>query len=402
MKKTNITLFALIVIAALLLSACSLTYVPDESNALETLSDRSEIMFDEPSTESTVDKDRGLIKYADEDVDESDVSLTLNVVEGELVDLQPKAIDPDDDLIKYGFTGPFNEVGLWQTQDGDAGKYLITITATDGDLIIKEYILINVHERNKGPVVECPEIITVMETETINLNCNVYDVEGDVFALSYSGFMTTEIYQTAYGDAGEYTVLVTAEDNESNTAYKEVKIIIKDKNRLPIIDDVEDINAVEYDIILVEPTVSDDDGDELTITFAPPFDEDGVWVTEDGDAGSYSSYVKVSDGVDTVTEKFNIYIEHINTRPYLAPIPEFVVDETDLIIIDVNATDAEEDALTITFTGWMTSDTYQTTYDDAGVHYTKVTVSDGRLETSQNVKIIVNNVNRPPVIVVPG
>ena len=403
MKKINMTFIALIVIAALLLSACSLTYVPTDEDAFDTdtLSGRSKIMFDEPSAEPVVD-DRDLIKYTDDNVDESDVSLTLNVIEGELIDLQPKAVDPDDDVIEYSFSGSFNEAGLWQTEDGDAGRYLIDITATDGSLIVRQYVLIIIHERNKGPVLECPGVITVLETDLINLNCNVYDIEGDIFTLSYSGFMNSEVYQTLYGDEGEYTVLVTAEDNKNNSVFKEIRIVIKDKNRLPIVSGVEDVNAVEYDILLLNPIVSDEDGDELTITFAKPFDEDGLWVTEDGDAGAYYSYVKVSDGIDTITAKFNIYIEHINTRPDLAPIPEFVVDEGELVEIEVNATDAEGDALTITFTGWMTSDNYQTNFDDEGTHYTKVTVSDGRLETSQNVKIIVNNVNRPPVFVVPA
>jgi hypothetical protein len=358
-------------------------------------------MFDEPLNDQT-DDNRDLINYADDNVDESDVSLTLNIIEGELIDLQPKAIDPDEDIIQYSFTGPFNAVGLWQTNDGDAGKYLITITATDGDLIVKEYVLIVIHPRNKGPVIDCPEVITVTETETVELNCNVYDIEGDVFTLSYSGFMTEEIYQTNYNDAGEYTVFVASKDANNNSVNKEIKVIIKDKNRLPTVSGIVDINAVEFDIILLEPVVVDEDGDETIVTFASPFDADGVWATEDGDAGTYSSYVKVNDGVNTITKRFNIFIDHINTRPYLAPIAEIVVNEGELVVIDVNVSDAEEDALVVTFSGWMNSDTYLTTHDDEGTHYTKVIVSDGRLESSQNVKIIVNNVNRPPVFVVPA
>jgi len=50
----------------------------------------------------------------------------------------------------------------------------------------------------------------------------------------------------------------------------------------------------------------------------------------------------------------------------------------------------------------MTSEVYATTYDDAGEHYVKVTVSDGQLEISQNVKVTVSNLNRPPVFIVPG
>lgn len=406
MKKiNNIGLLTLFVILGVLLSACSLNYVPANNTDIDTIIDvteRSEIMFDEPGSGEIVDEERGIIKYTTEDVDETDVSLVIEAVEGELVDLQPKAIDPDDDTIQYSFTGPFNEAGLWQTADGDAGKYLITITATDGDLIVKEYVLIIVNERNKAPVIECPEIINVVETETIELNCNFYDVEGDEFDVKYSGWMSSDTYTTDYIDAGEYTVVVTAYDDLNNTVTKKIKINVKDKNREPILENVQDIYATEFDVIVLNITASDSDGDDLELVYGSPFDDDAMWITEDGDAGSYASFVKVSDGISTITKKFSIYIEHINTRPYLAPIPEIVVDEGETIKIHVNTTDAEDDDLTITFSGWMSSDTYTTNYDDAGIHYTKVVVSDGRLETSQNVKIIVNNVNRPPVFVVPA
>ena len=403
MKKNIIlSLIVLVAIVSLLLSACSLKYMPGADDEIKS-TDRSEIMFDEPSNEIEGNvTNRDIIKYADDEIDESDVSLTIKVIEGDLIDLQPKAVDPDDDVVRYSFSGPFNEAGLWQTEDGDEGKYLITITATDGELIVKEYVLINILPRNKGPIVECPEIIGVYETETVNIDCNVYDNEDDVFELSYSGWMMRYEYTTTYGDAGEYTVLVTAKDTNGNTIQKEINIIVKNKNRLPVITGVDDIYATEFDVIILDVSVVDDDHDNLTVLFAEPFDEDGVWVTEDGDDGAYTSYVKVSDGEDTVTERFNVYIDHINTRPVLGFIEDINITETETVEISVDAYDEENDDLTITFSGWMTTNQYTTTYDDAGTHYVKVTVSDGRLEVSQNVKINVNNVNRPPVFVIPS
>ncbi len=405
MKKINkIGILAFLIIATLLLSACSLTYVPDNKSAFDMdsglLGDRSEIMFDDDSV--LVDDDRELINYADEEINESDVAMTVSAVEGDLIDLQPKAVDPDDDLIEYTFTNPFNEVGLWQTQDGDIGRYLITISATDGDLVIKEYVLVIVYPRNKAPVVECQEEMVVFETDTVSLNCNFYDLENDIFSLSYSGWMTSDEYTTTYDDAGEYTVIVSAEDSENNTIQKEVKIIVKNKNRLPILSGVEDIYAMETEIIVLSVGAVDADSDNFIMSFGAPFDEDGVWVTADGDNGDYVSYVQVTDGTDTVTESFNIYVEHINTIPHLAPIEDIEVTEGDVVLIETTISDAEDDELTVTFSGWMTSEVYATTYDDAGEHYVKVTVSDGQLEISQNVKVTVSNLNRPPVFIVPG
>jgi hypothetical protein len=403
MERKNINAMMIVLLTIFLLSGCSLIYVPESTNVSnDELVDRSEIMFEEPDQNKSIDENRSLITYGEENVDESDVSLKLEYVEGDLIDLQPKATDPDDDEVDYSFNGPFNEVGLWQTKDGDAGKYLITVGASDGDLVVKEYVLVIVHPRNKGPIIECPENIVVTETETVNLDCNIFDRENDSFDVTYSGWMTSDSYETTYIDAGTYTVLVTATDELNNTAKKSIIVTVKNKNRLPVVNGVEDIEATETDIITLDIEVSDPDGDNLTVIYADPFDKDGVWVTEDGDSGSYASYIKVSDGKDTVTKKFNIEIDDVNTRPILEPIPEIVVDEGETVNIDVNAHDNEGDTLTITFSGWMTSDSYETTYDDAGTHYVKVTVSDGRLETSQNVKINVNNVNRPPQFIIPS
>jgi len=214
--------------------------------------------------------------------------------------------------------------------------------------------------------------------------------------------MNTSEYVTTYNDEGEYTVLVQAEDTNNNVIQKEINIIVKNKNRLPVLTGVKDIYATEFDVIVLDISAVDDDNDELTLTFVDPFDTDGIWVTEDGDDGAYPSYVKVTDGQDTVTERFNVYVDHINTRPVLEFIEDIVVDETEIVNIDVEVYDAENDDLTITFTGWMTSENYVTNYDDEGTHYVKVTVSDGKLETSQNVKVVVNNLNRPPVFIIPG
>jgi len=412
MKKNikPILLLSFMIISMLLISACSLIYSPESINESDidlgdvtlNAAERNEIMYDELEVDTSNTDERELIRYADDDIDESDVSLTINAIEGELIDLQPKVEDPDNDKLELSFSGPFNEAGLWQTSDGDEGKYLITISATDGDLTTKEYVLINVYARNKGPIVECPEKITVFETETVKIACNVYDKEQDSFMINYSGWMDSNEYVTTYDDSGEYTVLVTVTDAEKNIVQKEISIIVKNKNRPPVLSGIDDIEAVETEVIVLDFDAYDPDGDELSIMFSDPFDEDGIWATEDGDDGVHESFVKVSDGIDTVSKNFKIIVDNINTRPYLAPIPEIVVNEGNLIEIDVDASDAEGDTLSITFSGWMDSDEYLTTFDDAGTHYVKVTVSDGRLESSQNVKIIVNNVNRPPVFIIPG
>ena len=66
--------------------------------------------------------------------------------------------------------------------------------------------------------------------------------------------------------------------------------------------------------------------------------------------------------------------------------------------LDIYLYDADGDDVTVKYTGWMTSDTKQTDYDDAGEYDVKLTVSDGVDTVTEDVHVTVLNRNRPPVI----
>ena len=96
---------------------------------------------------------------------------------------------------------------------------------------------------------------------------------------------------------------------------------------------------------------------------------------------------------DLIKHEKNINIERI-----LEIEKEITVDEGEQIKLQPKVSDPDNDKVTIKYSGWMNSATYTTTYEDAGVYTVTVTVSDGKKEVSQNIKVIVNDMNRPPVI----
>ena len=91
------------------------------------------------------------------------VSYTITATEGDLVTLKLKAVDPDGLPLKYTYSKPFNDQGLWQTQDGDVGKYLVRVSASDGFSTTKADVLVVINSRNKPPVIDCPDDVTVKE-----------------------------------------------------------------------------------------------------------------------------------------------------------------------------------------------------------------------------------------------
>lgn len=339
-------------------------------------------------------------------IDESKASFTVTGTEGELIRIPVKAVDPDGDFLDYKFSEPFNSEGLWLTKIGDEGKYLVKVTVSDGFLSTSEYVLVIVNRANRPPQLDCPKSITVQETETVNIKCDVLDEEGDPVVLGYEGWMRTASYETTYGDEGEYTVVVRARDKTGETK-ETVKVIVQKKNRAPTIAPLNDLTVQETETVQVQPQVSDADGDTVTVTYSAPLDANGKWTPDYGEKGTYPITVTASDGKDKTTAKFNLTVLRKNRAPVLKPIDDVSVKEGEMIRLPVQAYDPDGDELTTSYTGWMDSNEYQTTYDDAepngcntkgciATYYTTVTVSDGVLSASQQVKITVQDRNRPP------
>jgi len=327
---------------------------------------------------------------------------TIEGEEGDLMSLQPEAYDPDGDDIIYTFSEPFDEKGLWQTIEGDAGKYSITVTATDGELSTSENILIVINPTNKAPIIECLEKIVVKEGENVVIDCNIYDVEEDEFEVEYLGWMNSTEKETTYEDAGTYNVVVRAYDAEKSRSAM-IEIVVENVNRAPVISGLEDeLKVMETELLELDFDVSDPDGNEVEIEYSEPFNEKGVWQTKMDDVGVYDVYVLAKDGQSTTKKEFQIVVTQMNTAPKLVFMPLIEVDEGEIINLPIDASDREGDALEITINGWFKTQTHTTTYNDAGNYSVEVVVSDGELKTSQKVFIIVNDVNRAPVFKIVG
>ena len=162
---------------------------------------------------------------------------TLTINEGDLVNLDVEATDPDNNTLIYTFGSPLDSNGSWQTQAGDAGEYLADITVSDGELETNATIKIIVKSVNMVPTIQVIETITVNEGETITLNPIVSDADGDNFTISYSGWMTSSEYTTTYDDAGSYTVVITASDALGSSSMS-VDITVENVNRPPVIIDI--------------------------------------------------------------------------------------------------------------------------------------------------------------------
>ncbi|MBU1111516.1 MAG: hypothetical protein ABIB43_01850 [archaeon] len=220
----NKKFLVLLVVALMLLTSCQFFKSNDEG--LIT----GEVIEIEPDETATTEDTT--TETSEEDF--SDILIRIEGVEGDTIELKPDAYDPDGDKVKYTYSKPFNVNGQWKTDEGDAGKYVVTVTVSDGKLSTSQDVLVIVKPLNKAPVIECDDEITFKESELIVLPCNIYDPEGENVKVSYDGWMKSVSKQTDFGDEGEYEVKITASDGE-RAISKTLTIVIVDLNRAPVV-----------------------------------------------------------------------------------------------------------------------------------------------------------------------
>ncbi|MBW2980016.1 S8 family serine peptidase [Candidatus Woesearchaeota archaeon] len=114
--------------------------------------------------------------------------------------------------------------------------------------------------------------------------------------------------------------------------------------------------------------------------------------------GVYNITAIIGDGTLTDTQSWNLTVSNttppLNTAPVLAAIANVTVNETQLINITANATDADNDTLTYAindtrFTKTNNHFTWQTQLGDAGAYMVRINITDGTDSDYQDVKITV-------------
>lgn len=270
-----------------------------------------------PTEEDTevVNEETNNTVVEEENVDEGSF-LKLTVKENEKVRLRPKAVDVNNDTIKYTFSEPLDANGEWQTNYGDAGNYLITVTATDGTLTTSKKVLLTVERVNVPPVIEgVQDEITVSEGDILSLEPKVSDPNGDQVTVKISEPIgDSGTWEIGYQDNGKYNVTIAASDGELETV-KKIKLTVNRKNVPPAIEDLSDITVNEGDAVNVEPVVTDLNGDKLTINISQPVGNSGEWQTGYTDRGTYTITVTASDGTAVTSKSFNLIVSPVNKAP---------------------------------------------------------------------------------------
>ncbi|MEK6970017.1 MAG: hypothetical protein AABW48_06345 [Nanoarchaeota archaeon] len=339
----------------------------------------------------------------------SAVTKTFRVQETDFVKINATAMDPDNDKVVYYYSPPLDEQGEWQTNYGDAGEYLIEITASDG-LNQKEHeINLIVDKKNRAPGLIKSKIV-VQEAQTVNLKELVQDPDEDSLIFVFNEpFDNQGQWKTDYADEGVYITNFKVSDGKFRIDLQ-VEIEVLNTLQPPsIVDSFSEAKTVqvkENQTLDFFVNVSNENAE--TLTYVWKFDGTTISKEEKGNhyldfdtAGEHLLKVFVSDGTAGTSQEWRIKVEAVNRKPELSILP-ITVDEGEKIILDLPEVDSDGDMLTYSFNKIFNElGEWQTNFEDAGTYLVEVSAADGELKPTEEVKVVVNNVDRSPVLNVP-
>ncbi len=285
---------------------------------------------------------------------------SLTFYEQDEIDLTEYVIDPDNDVLIYSFSEPFSEDGTWTPGFDDAGRYVIEVEATDGDLSISRLMEVVIEETNQAPEIDdsfSDEFeLTIAEGETMEFWVDATDGDGDSLTITWNfdgeGNAVGESGELEfdYDTEGEYEFSVTVGDGEYDVT-RTWTIIVENTNRAPEFDTYEYnyvVSEGETITILEDFESEDQDGDSLSYEFGTPFNENGEWEIDYESAGSFEVNVVASDGEFEVDLTIIVEVEDTDRAPeasYVLETSNFA--EGDEFTLEITTSDPDGDDVTV-------------------------------------------------------
>lgn len=247
----------------------------------------------------------------------------INISEGDLLRIVPKAYDPDSDKVSLSYSG-FTNTDTYKSKPGDAGTYDVRVTASDGLLEASKFVQVNVKRVNRAPVFGKIDNIRASEGEDISIMLDAADPDGNDVSYSIDNppinsslrgnvFLWAPDYHILNkGEAKNFDLVFAATDGRLE-ARKIVKLELKYRNRAPrIINASRNLVARVNEPVLMSVKAVDDDDDELSYTWDFGFFEkyratplhQRIFTT----SGTKTVKVVVSDGTDETEQLLNVNV----------------------------------------------------------------------------------------------
>ncbi|MBN2290752.1 MAG: putative Ig domain-containing protein, partial [Candidatus Glassbacteria bacterium] len=206
----------------------------------------------------------------------------LTVSEGDTLTVPVSAIDPESETVSI-FINPLPENSAFNRQGGvftfqpdytQAGIYLVSVVASDGELTDNELVEITVVDVSLPPTITVPAEWEIDEGDTLEFTVRALDASGEpleVFSAELpdgAGLVQSTgdfFWVPEFDQDGEYKVTFITGDG-AQTADIEVAITVADRNQPPEISRIDNPLVREDETISFEITTHDPDGDAVSIS----------------------------------------------------------------------------------------------------------------------------------------
>ncbi|MBI5779158.1 MAG: putative Ig domain-containing protein [Planctomycetes bacterium] len=363
-----------------------------------------------------------------------------NVNENTLLSFTLSASDPDGDTIAYSMVGtptgsvlnPSTGAFSWTPSYTQSGSYPVTFTATANSLADSKPITIIVSNVNRPPVLAAVGNQTVNEAVLLTFTVSAADPDGDTITYSMAGTPTGSTLNSSsgvfswtpgYAQTGNYNVTFRAEDVSGAFDDETITISVGDVNRPPVLAAIGNQAVNEGTTLTFTVSATDPDADTMTYSasglpsgavFTPTT---GVfsWTPNYTQAGIYNSvtFTVTDSGAPNLADSETITISVNNTdRPPVLTAPgNQAVDENSNLLFTLSASDPDGDTIAYSMAGTPTGAAlnagtgdfaWMPDYTQAGDYVVTFTATSNSLSDSKAITILVNNINRTPVLAAIG
>ncbi len=247
----------------------------------------------------------------------------------------------------------------------------------------------------------------VNETEKLSLRLKAEDPDSDELTFTFTSPLNDNgEWQTTYGDAGEYTSTITVSDWETEVS-EEILIIVNRNEAEPVIDKFfpkeDSVTIDENSNIEFKVDASDLNNDELSCRWivndeVVSHDNEMLFEADYSAAGEYKISVVISDGVFNVSKEWNVNVNDVDVEGLVEQIEDAAVLETETAKLDLP--DFKKYGLVYEISEPLGNDNiWKTNYDHAGEYIVKIKVEGNGCKREKEVKITVENKDRPPEFV---
>jgi hypothetical protein len=347
--------------------------------------------------------------------------ITANDLDGDVLTYAasnlPDGATFDSDTREFSWAPGFDQEGTYPD---------IHFEVNDSELTDWENITIVVNTTNRAPVLDSIGDRSIDENSLLEFVITANDSDGDSLAYSASNLPAGAAFDSdtrrfswtpGFDQEGTYPD-IHFEVNDSELAdYEGITIVVTNTDRAPVLDPIGDKTTVEDSPLEFVITASDPDGDSLAYSASNlpdgaifnPHTQIFLWTPGFDQEGTYPDiHFEVNDSELTDYEDITIVVTNTDRAPVLNYIGDRSIDENSPLEFVITASDPDGDSLAYSASNlpagavfnsstqvfsWTPDFNQEGTYPN--IHFE---VNDSELTDYEDITIVVNNTDRPPVL----